>query len=101
MTMTTLLTILLGLQIAGPTFFYRFATEVSPWATLAKWGTMHALTIGLFFAVGVWCLLVPGIMLGLGVGVHVYVCRRYKIHPLHATPRKAYYELRGWVWPPE
>jgi hypothetical protein len=101
MTLTALLAILLGIQITGPAFFNRFATEVSPWATLAKWGTMHALTIALYFVAGAWCLLVPGIMLALGVSLHIHVCRRYGIHPLRATPRRAYYELRGWAWPPE
>lgn len=101
MSFTQLLAILLALQVAGPSFFYRFMTEVPPVSIFLKWTLMHGLTIGLYFVIGGWSLVVPGLMLTLGIGLHVYVCRRYRIHPLRATPRRAYYKLRGWAWPPE
>lgn len=101
MSLATLLAILLAIQILGPTFFMRFATEVPPISMLAKWVTIHGLTIGLYFAFGAWCLLVPVTILALGIGLHTVVCIKWGIHPLRATPRKTYYERRGWVWPPE
>ena len=101
MNLSTLLAILLAIQVVGPTLFNRFATEVAPASLLAKWLTIHGLTIGLYFVVGAWSLLVPGIILALGVGLHVVVCVRWGIHPLWATPRRTYYERRGWAWPPE
>ncbi len=101
MSLPALLAILLAVQTIGPTFFHRFATEVSPLSLLAKWTVMHGLTIGLYFYVGAWCLLVPGLMLGLGIGLHTVVCLKCGIHPLRATPRQKYYELRRWAWPPE
>jgi len=101
MSLATLLGILLAIQLIGPTFFMRFATEVPPLSLLTKWLTMHALTIGLYFWIGPWCLLVPGTMLALGIGLHTFVCLRYGIHPFRATPRAKYYALRRWAWPPE
>ena len=101
MTFASLLLVLLAIQTIGPTFFHRFATEVSPWSLLSKWVIIHAATIALYFWVGAWCLLVPGIMLALGIGLHTVVCVRYGIHPLRATPREKYYAFRGWAWPPE
>ena len=29
---------------------------------------------------------------------HFVWCRRHGIDPLRATPRRRYYELRGWTW---
>jgi hypothetical protein len=31
-----------------------------------------------------------------GVAFHIWWCRMHGIDPVHATPRKRYYELRGW-----
>ena len=31
--------------------------------------------------------------------VHTVWCKKHSIHPIYATPRRKYYELRGWVWP--
>jgi len=42
-----------------------------------------------------------GVLLGAGVAgaaFHMVWCRRNGIHPWNATPRRRYYELRGWVW---
>jgi hypothetical protein len=33
-----------------------------------------------------------------GATFHFTWCRRNGIHPLYATPRRRYYELRGWMW---
>jgi len=101
MSFTTLLLFLLAIQTIGPTFFHRFATEVSPWLLLAKWIFIQGLTITLFFQIGAWCLLVPGVMLTLGIGLHTVVCIKHGIHPFRATPRARYYAFRGWAWPPE
>jgi len=34
----------------------------------------------------------------VGGTVHVLYCRKHGIHPVHATPRRKYYELRNWAW---
>jgi hypothetical protein len=38
-------------------------------------------------------------MSGLGLVVHLVWCRKNGIDPLRATPRRRYYEMRGWDWP--
>jgi hypothetical protein len=37
--------------------------------------------------------------LGLcGVAFHAWWRARHGIHPIHALPRRRYYELCGWTW---
>ena len=36
---------------------------------------------------------------GAGLTFHFVWCQRNGIHPLRATPRRRYYQLRGWTWP--
>jgi hypothetical protein len=42
--------------------------------------------------------LVPVFFFGLGIAFHCWWCIKNDIHPLRATPRRRYYELRGWDW---
>lgn len=56
------------------------------------------ISAGFYFVVGHWALLFPIIMTALGSLSHFIYCRREGIHPLYATPRRKYYELRGWKW---
>lgn len=63
-----------------------------------KWGFIIFGTLALSVPFGHWSLLLPAAMLTAGSAVHFYVCREEGIHPLYATPRRKYYEYRGWEW---
>ena len=56
-------------------------------------------TVGLHAVVGHLAVLFPLAAVGAGAMVHYSWCRKHAIHPIHATPRRKYYELRGWSWP--
>ncbi len=89
---------LLCIQLLGSTLFAVFELETPIWRKLLKWLTLDAITIGLYFLIGHWALLFPAIILITGITVHLRFCRKHHIDPLKATPRKKYYELRGWKW---
>ncbi len=89
---------LLFIQLLGSTIFAVFELETPIWKKLLKWSMLDAITIGLYFLTGHWALLFPTIILITGITVHVRFCRKHGIDPLKATPRKKYYELRGWKW---
>ena len=91
--------VLLAVLILGSSIFAVFEVETARWRKVLKWLIVSAGTIGLYYAVGHLALVFP---LGLGVlgtMVHFSWCRKHGIHPIHATPRRKYYELRGWSWP--
>jgi hypothetical protein len=93
------LVVLLAIAIVGPGIFAVFELETPWWRKVLKWTIISGLTLVLYPAVGHWALAVP---LGLGVaglGVHFWWCRKQGIDPVRATPRRRYYELRGWAWP--
>ena len=85
----------------GTTTFGRFEVERPIWRGLLKWTIICGGTVGLYQVVGHWSLLFPLFGVVLGGIVHTVWCRKHGIHPLHATPRRRYYELRGWAWPSE
>jgi hypothetical protein len=37
-------------------------------------------------------------MLVVGTTTHITICKKNGIDPLKATPRRKYYDLRGWKW---
>lgn len=90
---------LLALAILGQSTFAVFEVETPAWRKILKWAVVTGGTIGLFAAVGHWALALPAAGALAGGGFHVWWCRRNGIHPLRATPRRRYYELRGWPWP--
>ncbi len=92
------LLVLLILQTLGVTIFGRFEVETALWRRLLKWGLLIFGTLALYYPFGHLALLLPGAMLLAGSLVHVYVCRREGFHPIYATPRRRYYEYRGWTW---
>jgi hypothetical protein len=57
------------------------------------------LTLILTRVFGHRALLLPVLGGVAGVAAHFVWCRRHGIDPLRATPRRKYYELRGWTWP--
>jgi len=86
------------LQTVGTAVFAVFEVETESWRKMLKWVLLLALTLGLHSLIGHWALALP---LGLGTAglcFHFWWCRRHGIHPLRATPRRRYYELRGWTW---
>ena len=90
--------ILLGLLLLGSEVFAPFEIETAVWRKILKWTLVIALTLTLYGIIGHWAALVP-IGLGcLGLVVHFVWCRKNGIHPFRATPRKRYYQLRGWDW---
>ncbi len=92
------LAVLLAFAIIGPSVFAVFEVETPAWRKLLKWGLVSSLTLLVYRSAGHGALFVP---LGLGVlgtTFHFIWCRRNGIHPLCATPRRKYYEKRGWAW---
>lgn len=83
----------------GTSLFDRFEIETPAWKKLIRWGLAAVITIGTTPVFGHGALLVLACVASLGAGVHVWWCARHGIHPLRATPRRRYYELRGWSWP--
>ena len=89
---------LLAIQILGNGFFGHFEERTAPLRKILKWGLVTAATLGLYARFGHAALALPLGLAAAGVAFHFVWCRRHGIHPLHATPRRRYYELRGWAW---
>jgi hypothetical protein len=92
------LIVLLILQTLGTSIFARFEVETPIAKKLLKWAIFIGGTICLYLLAGHWALIFPVVMIALGSTFHFIYCRRKGIHPLYATPRGKYYELRGWEW---
>jgi hypothetical protein len=90
--------VLLALTTLGQVCFGQFEVETSKVRRLVKWTIVDGATIGLYFAAGHWALLFPAGMATAGLVFHLWWCRRNGIHPWRATPRRRYYELRGWAF---
>lgn len=90
--------VLLGVLLFGAEIFAPFEVETPAWRKILKWSIVIGITLGLYGAIGHWTLLIPVALGGLGLTVHFVWCGRNGIHPLRATPRRRYYELRGWHW---
>ncbi len=91
--------VLLAILILGSSIFAVFEVETARWRKVLKGVIASAGTIGLYYAVGHLALVFPLGFGALGTIVHFWWCRKHGIHPIHATPRRKYYELRGWSWP--
>ena len=92
------LAVLLALQIVGNGLFAHFEEQTAPWRKILKWGIVTAATLGLYAWAGHAALALPLLLAAAGVTFHFVWCRRHGIDPLRATPRRRYYELRGWAW---
>lgn len=79
--------------------FDRFEVETAAWRKCARWALAAGLTVGTTPALGHWSLAVLGGFAAIGGCMHWWWCTRHGIDPLRATPRRRYYELRGWTWP--
>ena len=92
------LSVLLVVVVFGTSVLGNFEVEARRWRKLVKWLIFCGGTVGLYYAFGHIALAFP---IGLGIaamGYHMWWCRRHGIHPLNATPRRRYYEIRGWPW---
>lgn len=92
------LTELLFIQLIGNSFFSGFEGETPPLKKIMKWLILDAICIGFYFAFHHWALALPIVLLIPGMIIHFRWCKKNGIHPVKATPRKKYYELRGWKW---
>lgn len=93
------LIVLLVIAILGTSGFAVFEVETPWWRKALKWAIVAGATLALFRVVGHWAVLFPIGAAVLGTSFHFWWCRKNGIDPLRATPRKRYYELRGWAWP--
>jgi hypothetical protein len=89
---------LLIMQTVFISAFAKFEIETPLLKKLLKWFFIDAITIGLYFWINHWAILLPIIGLILGTIYHFYWCRKNGIHPFRATPKKKYYALRKWKW---
>jgi hypothetical protein len=92
------LTILLIIQTTFISAFARFEIETPLFRKLVKWFIIDGITIGLYFAVGHWAVILPTLGLVPGIVYHFNWCKKNGINPFKATPKKKYYELRKWNW---
>lgn len=91
--------LLFALCALGNAVFGVFENETPWWRRTLKWGLVAAATFGVYQVAGHWALLVLAVPATAGLTFHLAYCRKHGIHPVDATPRRRYYELRGWAWP--
>ena len=91
--------VLLTILILGSSIFDVFEVETARWRKVLKRVLVSGGTVGLYYAVGHLALVFPLGLTAIGTGFHFWWCRKHGIDPIHATPRRKYYELRGWDWP--
>ena len=92
------LAVLLAVAVVGQATFAVFEIETPAWRKILKWALVIGVTLALRRVAGHWALALP-IAGGIaGVLGHTVWCRRHGIDPLRGTPRRRYYELRGWAW---
>ena len=89
---------LLLLQLFAFVLFGRFEVETHAARRIIKWFVIYGITVGIYYWLGNWAALVPVLAVIQGSIYHVVWCKKNGIHPLKATPRKKYYQLRGWKW---
>lgn len=89
---------LLVIQLLASQFFARFEVEAPVFRKVIKWLIIHGITVGLYFAVHHWAVIFPIVALIPGSIYHFNWCKKNGIDPLRGTPRRKYFELRGWKW---
>ena len=93
--------VLLTFAVLGTETFAPFEVETPAWKKILKWVVLTALTLGLYPIIGHWAALIAAACGLIGLTFHFVWCAKNDIHPIRATPRRRYYELRGWEWPEE
>ena len=89
---------LLLIQTVFISAFGKFEVETPFIRKVVKWLIIDSITIGLYFWVGHWAIAFPLLSLIPGTILHFTWCKKNGIDPIRATPRRKYYELRGWKW---
>jgi hypothetical protein len=88
---------LYGLHHLGIAIFGKFELESPWWRWMLKWVIIVS-TITLLYTyfghVGAFAFIL--IAFPAATIFHFVWCKRNGIHPLKATPREKYYQLRGW-----
>lgn len=92
------LLVLLVIQTMFISAFAKFEVETPLIRKIFKWFLIDTVTIGLYYLVGHWAVIFPIVGLIPGIIVHFNWCKKNTINPWKATPRKRYYQLRGWKW---
>ena len=92
------LAVLFVLQTVGMSVFAAFDVETAAWRMIVKWLFIGGVTVGLYYWVGHWSLAFPLFMAVMGTTVHYVWCKKNGIHPTRCTPRRKYYEYKGWEW---
>ena len=83
----------------GVSVFGKFEAETPWWRLTLKWIALFLLSYGLYSFYGHTAALLTILFLALvGLVFHFWWCAKNKIHPIYATPRRKYFELRGWKW---
>lgn len=83
----------------GVSVFGKFEGETAWWKKALKWIVLLAIIYALYTFFGHGITLTTILILAIvGVVFHFWWCKRNQIHPLNATPRRKYYELRKWEW---
>ena len=83
----------------GVAIFGRFEAETAWWRLALKWSILLLVTWLLFTNYGhTVALSFIGFLIVAGLTFHFIWCYHNHIHPVKATPRKKYYELRKWKW---
>jgi hypothetical protein len=90
------LALLLIIHLVGSSTFAKFEIETPAIRKITKWLLIDAATVGLYYWIGHWAMLLPVFMVTLGTIVHFRICRKNGIDPLKATPREELYKMRGW-----
>ncbi len=89
---------LLVLQLFAFVLFGRFEIETPAARRIIKWLIIYGITICIYYWVEHWAAIIPVLATIPGSIYHVIWCKKNGIDPLKATPRKKYYQLRGWKW---
>jgi hypothetical protein len=90
---------LFAFHTLGVAVFGKFESETAWWRLTLKWIALFGITYWLANSFGHGVALTAILLLMIaGLGFHFWWCAKHKIHPVQATPRKKYFELRGWEW---
>ncbi|MEI3612731.1 hypothetical protein [Pseudogracilibacillus sp. SO30301A] len=90
--------ILLIAHILGTSIFGKFETETAWWRLSLKWFIVIGLTYVLYQFIDHLAIIFVLLCTLGGIIFHFIWCRKHNIDPVSATPRKKYYELRGWTY---
>jgi type II secretory pathway component PulF len=90
--------VLFVLHVLGTSVFGKFEAETPWWRLVLKWGIVTTVVLFTYHFFGHWAIAIILAFAILGITVHFIYCRNHGIHPFRATPRKKFYELRGWAW---